>query len=316
MPLKPLKRDYRFTDSELCSLTFNMLSSIARDDSEFTARGITNTERTALETLATAFLAFPDDEYYRADITTAVENKDALRNIMIVKIRDIVQCAAIKWGVYSGRYKKFSTRRVSNENDKAFLTTAKQVVLVGTEYLLELESVGLTQAMLDDLDDDCDSFHNALIAIYSAEELRDNKTQERIQKGNEIYNYVVQYCMIGKAIWDDVDEAKYNDYVIYPQEYHQLSKPQNLTAEYVGGDPAVNHLSWDTVPEAESYDVYVSIRDIGSPSGDFNFLDTFSDNFADVLAIENKRNYYKIKARNSESTSTYSDEVYVDVEIT
>lgn len=315
MPLKPLRRNYFMTDAELSSFTFNLLSSMTRDDTEFTARGVTSVERTALETLATAFESFPDDEFYRADITTAVEDKDALRETMSVNIRDIVQCAIIKWGEGSGRYKKFGTKNVGSEGDKAFLTTSRQVVTVGTAYLTDLSSVGLTQTMLDDLSADADSFHDALIAIYDAEELRDDKTQERIQKGNEIYEFVTKYCQIGKIIWDDVDEAKYNDYVIYPTEHHQLSKPQNLTAEYVAGSPAVNHLGWDAVAEATSYDVYVSIRDIGAPSGNFNPLDTFTDNFADVPPVDNKRNYYKIKAKNSESTSDYSDEAYVDVSV-
>ena len=61
--------------------------------------------------------------------------------------------------------------------------------------------------------------------------------------------------------------------------------------------------------------VYVSIRDIGAPSNDYNLLNTFTDNFADVPPVEGKRNYYKIKAKNAENTSDYSDEVYVDVSI-
>lgn len=316
MPLKPLKRDYRLTDAELCSFTFNLITSMTRDDTEFTARGITSVERTALETLATAFESFPNDEYYRADVTLAVQTKENLRELMEVKIRDIVQCAIIKWGEGSPQYKKFAVSKVNNGNDRTFLTIARQVVLVGTDYLTELTDVGLTQTMLDNLEDDADSFHSALISIYNAEEIRDNKTQERIQKGNEIYTLVKNYSMIGKIIWDDVDEAKYNDYVIYPKSTHQLSKPQNLTAEYVGGSPAVNHLGWDIVTDATSYDVFVSIRDIGAPSGNYNFLDNFTDNFADVPPVENKRNYYKLKAKNAESTSDYSDEAFVDVEIT
>lgn len=316
MALKPLKRDYRLTDSELCTFTFNLISSMTRDDTEFTARGITSVERTDLETLVTAFEALPNDEYYRADISLAVQTKENLRETMEVKARDIVQCAIIKWGEGSPQYKKFAANRVTKEGDRTFLTIIRQIVLVGTEYLTDLTDVGLTQTMLDNLEDDADAFHSALLSIYTAEELRDNKTQERIQKGNEIYTLVKKYTMIGKIIWDDVDEAKYNDYIIYPQEQHQLSKPKNLTAEYVGGDPAVIHLGWDAVLDATSYDVFVSIRNIGAPSGNYNFLDNFTDNFADVPPVENKRNYYKLKAKNAESTSDYSDEAFVDVEIT
>ena len=81
----------------------------------------------------------------------------------------------------------------------------------------------------------------------------------------------------------------------------------------MAGSPPVNHLSWDAVTDATSYDVFVSIRDIGAASGDYNFMDNFTDVFADVPPVDNKRNYYKIKAKNAEDTSEYSDEVFVDV---
>ena len=39
-------------------------------------------------------------------------------------------------------------------------------------------------------------------------------TQERIRKGNVLYNEYVRISEIGKSLFVDNDEAKYNNYVI------------------------------------------------------------------------------------------------------
>jgi hypothetical protein len=55
------------------------------------------------------------------------------------------------------------------------------------------------------------------------------------------------------------------------------------------------------------------IAEIGSPSGEYNLLNNFPTNSATTTPIINKRNYFKVKAKNDEGTSNYSDEVFLDV---
>lgn len=315
MPLDALRREHTLSDADLCAFTFGLISNMTRDAVQFATRGVTAGDITALEALADAFELFPNDDYYRADITLAVDAKEATRSAMTVEIRDIIQCAVIKWGEGSAQYKKFSAQKMTSESDRLFLTTARQVVLVATEYLADLASVGLTQTMIDDLSDNADIFHNNLIAILDAQTNRDSKTQERIQDSNEIYYFVTKYCQIGKIIWDDVDEAKYNDYIIYPKENSQLSKPQNLTAVYDPLDPPNVTLSWDAVINATNYDVFYNIANPGAPAGEYQLLNNYAASPVEIPSVIAKRNYYKIKAKNDESTSSYSDEAYVDVPV-
>ena len=44
---------------------------------------------------------------------------------------------------------------------------------------------------------------------------RDNAAKERVEKANELYALLTRYCEIGKSIWYETNEAKYNDYIIY-----------------------------------------------------------------------------------------------------
>ncbi len=313
MPIKPLYRDYNFTDAELSQYASNLVSIMTRDSMEFAARGVDGADITALEAKQGDFEDFPTDDEYKYAVSIAVEDKNNIREQMLVSARNVSDRAMLKWGIDSARYKRFGVIGISKMGDKNMLYAARRVYRTGTEYLTDLADEGLTQIMLDDLEALADSFEDKMNALNDSVIERDTKTEERIKLGNELYDLVAKYCEIGKVIWKDVSEAKYNDYVLYPAEHQGLSKPQNLAAEYVGGSPPVIHLSWDAVIDAASYDVYVSIREIGAPSGNYNLLDNFTDIFADVPPVNNKRNYYKIKAKNAEDTSDYSDEVFVDV---
>lgn len=313
MASAPIKRDYNLTDAELCQFTSNLVNDMTRDITDFGDYGVDSTDVTALETLGNAFEIYPSDEMYEGEVIIATDVKNNIRLNVITSIRNLSMRVEIKWGEQSGQYKRLGIKGMYNMSDIKLLYTARRVHSVLTEYLSDLADEGLTQLMLDDFDDLNESFETAMNTQHDKINARDIATDERIKKGNELYSFVVKYCEIGKRIWFNVDSAKYNDYVIYPVEHPGLSKPQNVAVEYVSGSPALNHISWDAVTNATNYNVYVSIREIGAPSGNFNLLDNFTDNFADVPPVDNKRNYYKIKAKNDEDTSDYSNEVFVDV---
>lgn len=310
-----IRRKYKMSDSDLCMFTSNLVALMTRDSTEFAARGVDGADITALETLGNAFEVFPTDEYYLSALSGASETKVNTRAICTADIQKISGYFEQKWGETNYRYKQLRVKGLQIMSDNKFLVSCRSVAYVAGEYLLDLTDEGLTQTDIDTLTANAQIFEDNLNAVSAARSLRDEKAQERAQKGNELYSYVTKYCKIGKLIWENVDEAKYNDYVIYPTVHTGLSKPQNVAAEYVGGTPPVNHVSWDAVTDATSYVLYVSIRDIGAPSGKFNILNEYTDNFADAIPVDNKRNYYKVKAKNAEDTSIYSDEVYVDVEI-
>ena len=62
------KRNYTMSDADLMFLVGDFVSFMTRDETQFTARGVTVLMRTAFETLGNAFEVFPPDEYYLAVI--------------------------------------------------------------------------------------------------------------------------------------------------------------------------------------------------------------------------------------------------------
>lgn len=315
MNIRPLDRDYRLSDSELSLFASNLITFMTRDSVEFTARGINSAAITALGDKEDEFEAFPTDAEYKALVTIATENKDITRTQLIVDIRNITDRAMLKWGIESGRYNRFDVKSLTKMADKDLHFAARRVVRVGTIYLSDLTPDGLTQVMLDNLTDLAELFEENLNSLRDAIAIRDEKTEERITLGNELYALVSKYCETGKVIWKDTSEAKYNDYVIYPTIHSLLGKPQNVVATYDPMNPPNITLSWDDVYEATSYDVYYNIADTGSPSSEYQLLNNYASSPAYIPAIIAKRNYYKIKAKNNENTSIYSDEAYIDVPV-
>jgi hypothetical protein len=311
--MEELKRDYTMSNPDLCQLVSNMVSFMTRDATEFAARGVDALAITAYETLGNAFEVFPSDEEYKGLITIEVDAKEVLRDSIIERVQLISGFIEQKWGINSGEYKRLGISNFQNLKETAFLYRTREVVRIATEYLADLTPIGLTQAMLDALDADAQSFEDKMTAVSDAKAVRDTKANERTEKGNELYSYAVNYAKVGKLIWENVDESKYNDYIIYPTEHPGLSKPQNVAANYDPLEPLVVTLSWDLVAEATSYDVYYDIAETGAPAGDFEFLNNYPTSPIVIQAVFEKRNYFKLKAKNSENTSAYSDEAWVDV---
>lgn len=260
MALEPTTKNFAMSYSDLVNFANVTVVNMTRDAAEFLLRGVTTVLRTAFDDMITLLENFPNDEFYRADITIAVEAKDIARDALTIKVRDVVQCAIIKWGEGSAQYRKFGVGKISVMSDKEYYTTCRQVVETATGYLADLAPVGLTQPMIDTVDDDSEAFNILLLAVSSAVAARDLKTQERVALANEVYALVAKYCLIGKIIWDDVDEAKYNDYVIYQEEGGSgLAAPENLV-----WTESTNTFSWDVVPVATSYQLSYKAPDTES----------------------------------------------------
>ncbi len=311
--MKEITRDYNMSNAELCMLASNFVVFMNRDAALFLIRGVAAIDITDFEALGNAFEVFPTDDEYIGLITIEVDAKNILRDSLMSNIQSISGYLEQKWGLKSGQYRRLGIKGVDKMSDDLFLVKSREVARVATEYLADLTPIGLAQADIDALEAEAQLFEDKMNAVKDAIAVRDAKTQERAEKGNGLYSFVKQYSMVGKLIWENVDEAKYNDYIIYKTSHSGLSKPQNLAAALDPVTVTPISLTWDLVAEATSYDVYVDIAATGAPSGSFSLLNNFATPPALLPAIFDKRNYFKIKAKNDTDTSPYSDEVFVDV---
>ncbi|MCX6153078.1 MAG: hypothetical protein NT007_02835 [Candidatus Kapabacteria bacterium] len=302
------------TDAELCMFTSNLCLTMTRDLTDLAAFGITAPKIVALKALGDAFEVLPTDDVYLAYITGATETKNAKKELVKESIRNMVLRCTIKWGANSWQEKTLGATGMNNFSDDALLVAARRVHTQMMTFQTDLSADGLTTGMLDDFEDLNEEFEAAMNAQVTAVNTRDQKTVERIGAGNEIYSFVSTYCEIGKRVFATSDPAKYNDYLIYDSVSAGLGKPQNLTANWVAPDPMV-HLNWDAVVGATSYEVYHCAVDFGLPSGTYAFLFEFVGEPYDISFTANKRNYYKVRAKNATLTGDFSDEAWTEVVI-
>ena len=246
--MEEIVRNYNMSNADLCMFTSNLIVKMTRDSAEFAERGVDSIAIAALESLGNEFEVFPPDEVYVGDIKDAVSEKNTMRDDLIIQIQKISGYVEQKWGISSGKYSALKIKNLQRISDVEFLFACRNVVDRATVYLPDLSSIGLTQAMIDTLETDSQSFEDKLNEITTLKELRDSKAYERTEKGNNIYVYVSMYCKIGKLIWENVNEAKYNDYVIYPKTPDLPGKVLNMAYEL-----STHTVSWDAAPNADDY---------------------------------------------------------------
>ena len=297
MDQEQIMRDYKLTDSELTVFSQQLCGYITRDISEFTDYGVTAANVTALKALGDAFEYFPLDAVYKQEVTLAVEAKDALREEVQKMVRAMSLRVELKWGKNSAQYRQFEIADLSKLGDDAYLTRARAVYTHMNTYKADYTAEGLTPEMLTAMETKLEALDQA---IYDANEKlteRKLKSIERIQKGNEIYGLVSRYCEIGKRIWDGVNPAKFENYVIYGASAGPVKPPVNLA--YRPGDFVI---SWGAVQNATSYELEYS------PDGAaWTVAYSGSDDAVQYIPAVEGWAYFRCRARNSNGYGEFSE---------
>jgi hypothetical protein len=291
------KRDYLMTDGELTAFTQLVCSNITRDILEFTPYAVTPLLVTNLQTLCDAFEVFPSDDIYNMEYQAATEVKDNLISEMKVIIRSMALRAEIKWGKSSPYYKNLGIADMSQLSDDNYISRCRKIHKILTGYLSELASGGLTQDILDDMEDKIQALDDAKFDQGEKNIARTIKSIERVAKGNELYALVSQYCEIGKTIWYGVNSAKYNSYVIYTPGPGSLTAPTGLRFYF----PNLAFY-WEMVEHASSYQVEASLN-----GTDYFEIYAGSDLVCPYTPIQENFMWYRARARSANGFGPYSD---------
>ena len=222
-------RKYNFSDAHLKQLADTVLLLTDRDNAEFADRGFNTNKRAALVQKINFFDTFETDAQLEALKITATQDKDAARQVLEPKMRTVFLMARNVFKETSGRYREFGDPAISQQTDELLVRNARVLINAATKYLVELADEGLTAAKLTDLEAAKQALDDALDVQRQAINDRDIKTEERIEAGNELYELIVKYCEIGRDIWINTHQAKYNDYIIYqiPETQPSVNRMMN-----------------------------------------------------------------------------------------
>lgn len=298
-----LKRNYSMPDSDLTAYTQSVCASMTRDIAEFTLYGITTANIIALEALNDSFVIFPSDEYLLLETKTATDTKNMYYEQTLANIRTNATRVDITYGRKSPEASLFSLSNISKLSDNAFLTKAKLISKFLTDNLTKLATAGLTQLMINDYDDIVDNLEDAIENQEVTNKNRANATIERIEKGNEIFTLLSKYCDIGKRIWENVNPARYADYVIYGTASPTiLTPPANFIYTL-----AERQFTWDIVPNATSYQIEESADQVV-------WTEVYADqynNYGYTPTVSGTK-YYRCRARNSGGYGDFSDIISIE----
>lgn len=215
MAKKATTPNFNFSKDVLIQTAKTKAGFIERDAAEFGNYNVTDTNVVAFREKITELEDSPVDVEVTGTQAVETEIKDAAAVKLKDAIRGIMSRARNKFGEDSARYRKFDTKGLSEMGDPELLRCARTVHRVGTAFLPELASEGLTENHLTELLALRTEFDTADVAQEEAMANRDIATEDRAILANELYAMLVKFCNTGKTIWASKNEARYNDYVIY-----------------------------------------------------------------------------------------------------
>jgi hypothetical protein len=226
MEKKPAARDYFFPDAILVVKANNILTCARRDAAEFVQRNMTEENSFApFEQDKDAFKNLPTDDELLADQqdTTDIKNKQA--DAIKVQIRTIMTAAKSLFGEGSAKYNRFGTKGMDTLSDAELLKCTRRVVRTCDNFAALLATKGVTAAIVTNLTAMATDFEEAIDNQLDAINDRNIAGEERVEMGNALYKQMASIADTGKDIWVTVNEAKYNDYVIYNTKSGESEEP-------------------------------------------------------------------------------------------
>ena len=208
-------RNYKLSDAVLKQKADEFVGLMERDKAEFEDRGLDKDGTTNFVAAIQNVNELISDETYDAAKIGKTAEKDAARSILEKRMRTIFNMAEMKYGIKSAEYRSFGNAEISRQSDAELFRTCKVMAIAAKKKLEDLQSEGLTQGKIDALIAQGIILDDNIDAVAKGISDRDLATESRIETLNTLYALLMKYASIGQDIFYEINEAKYNDYVIY-----------------------------------------------------------------------------------------------------
>ena len=211
-----LKRTYKTSDGGLIEMAQRMLLGANRDILKLNEYAYTQAMLDAIEAKRIAFAGLPTDVELSGQLGGATQAKkdkrtEATEYVMV----EIMARIKLKFeDEQHPAYKRFAVNHIYNETDGNFLMLLFRVHRQAAALQPTL-GYGLTPAIVAQVETLANEFLNLWIAQDAAIDDRDLAVQMRVEAGNSLYADVAKLGGLGKRLWWNKDESKYNDYVMY-----------------------------------------------------------------------------------------------------
>lgn len=233
-----IQKKFNFGFGELQQRCDNVLVLLVRDTVPFSEMGYEQDFRDNLEAKNIAFKAIQPDAYWKGRQMLKTDAKKNARIALRNGIGNLRFRAEKALGSDSVKYASFGFSRLSELDEPQLIVFALHVVKTAKNMLAELAVRKVEESTLDEIAVFANRLDNAIDAQKRAFSVREEKVFERREKGNALYALLVEACDVGKQIWDGVNPAYYDDYVIYGSQTSMNNEEQEEEGEEALGSEA------------------------------------------------------------------------------
>ncbi len=205
--------------ADLSAISKQKVDTMLRDIVEFEGFGINEDEVNQFFEEIRSLDQFRTDDDLRGCVSQAVIERNDLKASVQHEIRVFVSSLL---RIYKQNNPIFTRMRVgglTKLTDTQLFRTGESLHSTLVSVLPSLEVYGVTQATIDSFYTMLQSFSEKITDVNNAVNERNKFTHQRISKANDIYDKLLIYTRIGKTIWEESNEALYNDYVIERSNY-------------------------------------------------------------------------------------------------
>ena len=221
MKKQPGHRKYNVSEADLYVTCMEAIRAAHRDIEFFTQYGYGLERLKAFKSQCDQFQTLPGDDELVGDQMICTEKKNLASEKLRTAIRSLMTRVAMKYHDRTGRYRKFGTAKLGDMSDPQLLFCGRRVARVARQQIDFLAEVGVNENVIQRVLDACSEFENALNIQQDKLHDRDIGVERRTDFGNKIYKELVVMADIGKDVWVERDNAKYEQYCLYESNADQ-----------------------------------------------------------------------------------------------
>ncbi len=212
-----MKQSKKFTLSypELSQRGDRVQTVVKRDASEFVKYGYIETISDTVREKTEQFKNILPDMFWEGQKTLTTNAKDQRRGILVEILGEISFKAKLALGANSKEYATFRFSGMDRKSDSQLVLYSKHVCKTAEFFKEPLATRNLTEDIIDQAIAETIALDSAIDAQTEAIAVREEKSVERLKLGNELYEFILELCDVGKRIWENKNEAFYHDYVLY-----------------------------------------------------------------------------------------------------
>lgn len=206
---------FKFSYAELAQRGDRVEKVVTRDIQEFIKYGYQEDIATVVKGKTEKFKAILPDMFYEGQKTLATSAKDEKRGQLVGMVDEIAFKAKLALGAKSKEYATFRFAGITRMNDKELVRYSKHVCKTAEFFKEPLATRNITEEDINNTMLVTNELDDAIDAQVEAIALREQMVVERMKRGNDLYRLIVELSDVGKRIWENTNEAFYQDYVLY-----------------------------------------------------------------------------------------------------